>query len=124
MQILSRKIGTLQSSFTRAINIQEGKVGPLFQAKFKAIELTYNHAITCFHYIHQNPVKAGLCDKLEGWKYSSYNEYLEKSPWQICDKVKAFEYLGIPLETPEFEIESKNVIVNEKIIQVLTKNHG
>ena len=31
--------------------------------------------MTAFSYIHQNPVKANLVDKLEDWNYSSHNEY-------------------------------------------------
>lgn len=30
-----------------------------------------NHFRYAVDYIHQNPVKAGLCDKVEDWKWSS-----------------------------------------------------
>ncbi|PCJ56900.1 MAG: transposase [Planctomycetota bacterium] len=35
----------------------------------------YQHAI---NYIHQNPVKAGLCSAPEDWKYSSIKKYTSK----------------------------------------------
>lgn len=63
---LVRKIGTLLSSYTRAINIQETRTGSLFQQKTKAIEIfniddfvdRTDYLTTCFHYIHQNPLRA------------------------------------------------------------------
>src|SRR5689334_9535099 len=38
LQVLEQKLGTLQSSYTRAINNQENKTGSLFQTKIKVIE--------------------------------------------------------------------------------------
>jgi REP element-mobilizing transposase RayT len=67
---ISRKLGTLQSSYSRAIQIQQNLSGSLFQQKIKnkLIENSKsNYLYTCFHYIHQNPVKAGLVEKLESW---------------------------------------------------------
>lgn len=92
MQILERKIGTLQSSYTRAINIQEKRTGSLFHPKCKALQTSAEHAFVCFHYIQQNPLKAGLCRSLDGWRYFSFNEYLNftqdeptnfSRPWEI-----------------------------------------
>ncbi len=78
MQVLEQKLGTLQSSYTRAINKQENKTGSLFQTKIKVIELSIDHASTCFHYIHQNPLKANLVNKFDKWSYSSYLEYIDQ----------------------------------------------
>src|SRR5687768_2157680 len=86
MQILQRKFGTLQSSYTRAINIQEKKTGSLFQQKFKMIELCEEPSGICFHYLHQNPIKAGLRDRFEDWIYSSYNEYYSNTADSVCNK--------------------------------------
>ena len=98
MQILQRKIGTLQSSYTRAINIQEKRTGALFQPKCKVLEVSTEHASVCFHYIHQNPLKAGLCRSLEAWGYSSFNEYLDSETYakSICSREVAYHLLGIP----------------------------
>ena len=80
---LARKIGTLLSSYSRAINIQENRTGSLFQQKAKAIKISSinefddksDYLSTCFHYIHQNPLKAGLVKKMEDWEFSSFNDY-------------------------------------------------
>lgn len=37
------------------------------------------HFLTVLRYIHQNPIKAGFCKNIDGYKFSSYNEYIRKS---------------------------------------------
>jgi putative transposase len=76
---LNKAIGILLRSYTRAINIQENRTGSLFQQSTKAKSLT-DHANgypdICFNYIHQNPLKAGLVNKMEDWEFSSFKDYL------------------------------------------------
>ncbi len=112
MQVLERQIGTLQSSYSRAINIQEKKTGSLFQAKCKVIELRDRHPFTAFHYIHQNPIKAGLSKKMDDWKYSSYGEY-SLGLDGICNKNLAYTLLGIPSDKSLFDKQSHSVIAYE-----------
>lgn len=96
MENLERKIGTLQSSYTRAINNQEGRVGSLFQAKFKVVEIVdITQAIICFNYFHQNPVKAGFVTEPGLWSYSSFNEYYCRVDG-ICMRQVAYKRLCIP----------------------------
>jgi putative transposase len=101
MQNLERKIGTLQSSYTRAINHQEGRVGSLFQAKFKVVEIVDAiQAVNCFQYIHRNPLKAGLVSDVTLWKYSSLNEYYSMTGG-MCNREIAYTYLTIPRASDE-----------------------
>lgn len=93
---LTRAIGTVLSSYTQAINRQENRSGSLFRQKTKAVEIeSLEYALTCFHYIHQNPIKAGLAEKLEEWKFSSFREYLEHSDNHLTDTSKGLECLGM-----------------------------
>lgn len=110
MQILSRKIGTLLSSYTQAYNKQENRTGSLFQPKTKAKELIDpHHALASFHYIHQNPLRSGLVKKMEDWPYSSFNEYyLEVGT--ICNKTVAAQVLDLPLERKAFYNNSTQAI--------------
>ncbi|MES2704710.1 MAG: transposase [Bacteroidota bacterium] len=78
---LQNNIRILQSSYAAAINNQFKRTGSLFQqrAKYKLLTSSDIHSKTyaevCYHYIHQNPLKAGLINKMEDWKFSSFNEY-------------------------------------------------
>ena len=69
------------TSYTKAINAQEKRVGPLFQGRFKGKLVEngrYLHHLT--RYIHLNPVEAGLVARPEEWPYSSYLEYVGLRP--------------------------------------------
>jgi len=74
---IRRKIGDLQSGFTKAINKKLHRTGSLFQLHTKA-KLIKNekHLISLVHYIHQNPLRANLVNKIEEWEYSSYQDYI------------------------------------------------
>lgn len=60
-QKFSQGIKQLLSSYTKAINKKEKRTGSLFQQNTKAVCVTSGHhnVETAFHYIHQNPLKAG-----------------------------------------------------------------
>jgi putative transposase len=101
MENIERKMGTLQSSYTRAVNHQEGRVGSLFQAKFKVVEIVdFSQAINCFKYIHRNPVKAGLVSEPGLWAHSSFNEYYLRHGG-MCNIKIAYEMLGVPRDAFE-----------------------
>ena len=105
-QKLARKIGTILSSFSQAINKQEGSVGSLFQQKTKAKILDSNsYSLACFNYIHQNPIKAGLVRRIEDWRYSSFNDYLEEKS-TLCNLKLARELIQIQTESNLFYEES------------------
>lgn len=123
MQILERKIGTMQSSYTRAINIQEKRTGSLFQPKSKVLEVSTEHASVCFHYIHKNLLKAGLCRSLKAWTYSSFNEYLDSETHakSICTREVAYNLLGISKLKEFFLMQSSKDIIEKNIIDIFIK---
>ena len=111
-QKLSHAIAILLSSYTRAINKQEGRSGSLFRSKTKAKDGWIDELITvgskqehrlfrhdndyayqCFHYIHQNPVKARLVRRAEDWKYSSARDFAGLRNGTLCNKEKIQELL-------------------------------
>ena len=122
---LSRKLGTLQSSYTRAINIQENRTGSLFQQKTKAIEIyslydsndKNDYLTTCFHYIHQNPLKAGLVMRMEDWEYSSFRDYAGFRKGTLINMQLARETLDIDWEN--FSKDSYCAIEENKIQSIL-----
>lgn len=122
---LSRKLGTLQSSYTRAINIQENRTGSLFQQKTKAIEIyslydsndKNDYLTTCFHYIHQNPLKAGLVTRMENWEYSSFRDYAGFRKSTLINMQLAREILDIDWEN--FSEDSYCAIEENKIQSIL-----
>ena len=93
---LNRKIGTLQSSYARAIQKQEKFTGSLFQQKTKAVPMkTDGQLFICLNYIHQNPLRAKLVNKMEDWEFSSFKEYWKPGANNFCNQGLLHSFLNI-----------------------------
>ncbi|MFT6872988.1 MAG: putative transposase [Roseivirga sp.] len=85
----------------------------------KSKELEGDYAHTCFHYIHQNPLKSRLTDGLEGWEFSSFKDYCGLRDGQLPSKTLPYELIDIPINPEEFYAESIGVINSERIDKIL-----
>lgn len=65
-------------------NWKYNRRGHLFQDRYKseAVE-NDSYFLTVLRYIHQNPLKAGMVNKISEYPWSSYGEYIEKP--KICN---------------------------------------
>lgn len=67
-------------SYVLWYNRKYGRVGYLFQDRFKSEPVEENeYFLTVLRYIFQNPLKAGIVNKIENYKWTNYNDYIEKS---------------------------------------------
>lgn len=74
---LSTCMQRLGMAYTNSVNRAYGRVGPLFQGRFKAVAVEEDaHLLQLSRYIHLNPIAAGLVGKPAEWPYSSYAHYL------------------------------------------------
>ncbi len=117
-QRFSQGIKQLLSSYAKGINRQEGRKGSLFQQGTKSIlvnDVSNEYAQTVFHYIHQNPLKAGLVSKMEYWSHSSFAEYTSslRGEARLCKKELAIDLLDLNPQT--FYADSYAVIVDAKV---------
>lgn len=116
-QRLNHQINTMLRSYTRAINNQEQRSGSLFrqhtQAKDGWIDefvevakrknsmagfrfgVDNDYALQCFHYIHENPVAAGLRKNAVEWLYSSAPDYAGLRNGTLCNQLLAKHLLGL-----------------------------
>ena len=75
-QIMKR----IATRFVYWYNIKYQRVGHLFQDRFKSEPVEDDaYFLTVLRYIHQNPIKAGICKKPQDYQHSSYNEFLDIS---------------------------------------------
>lgn len=94
--------------------------GSLFQQNCKSKEITHDnrgfqtfyeddYLLTCFNYIHQNPLIAGLVSKMEEWEFSSYRDYIGLRNGTLCNQQRAFEVIdfGIHLDNAAATIKHK-----------------
>jgi len=76
---ISKIISKLCTSYAKYINQKYKKVGHIFQDQFKAVQIENNSQLMWTSaYIHMNPVKDGLVRHPSQYKWSSYNDYIEK----------------------------------------------
>jgi len=76
---VSKLMKMVNTKYAMFYNSYNNRCGIVFRNRYKSEEiLTYSHLLTCIKYIHNNPVKAGMCDSADNYKYSSYNEYKER----------------------------------------------
>jgi putative transposase len=70
---LGRAMCMFMSQFTKQTNLRTGKSGHLFGGSYhrSAIQNSryYYHA---FKYLYRNPVRAGLCERVEDYKFSTF----------------------------------------------------
>ncbi|WP_102264462.1 REP-associated tyrosine transposase [Mesobacillus jeotgali] len=68
-----KRIGVSYATF---YNWKYATTGHLFQDRFKSENVeTEEYFLTVVRYIHQNPVKAGICPRVEDWQWSSCAGY-------------------------------------------------
>jgi putative transposase len=117
---ISKLIAKVCTSYSMYFNKKYGKVGNLFQSKFKAVLVTSDEQLMWTSaYIHNNPKVAGLTEKLENYPWSSYPDYIGKRQGTICDKefiLKMFKNIS---EYEKFVSNSFEVISTRKEIQHL-----
>lgn len=75
--LIFRRIG---ASYVYWYNFKYKRTGHLFQDRYKSEQIENDsYFLTVLRYIHQNPVKAGLCKKAEQYTWSSYNDYINNN---------------------------------------------
>jgi len=90
---LSRGMRQLNGVYTQASNHRHGRVGHVFQGRFKAILVDRNsYFLELSRYVVLNPVRAEMFERPEGWPWSSYLPTLggTRAPsWLTTDKILA-----------------------------------
>jgi len=116
---LSKGMRELNGVYTQGFNRRYGRVGHLFQGRYKAILVEKDrHLMSLCRYVVLNPVRVGLKERPEQWKWSSYRATigLEKRPsfltidWLLSqfdgrkrvamEKYRRFVMEGIGKESP------------------------
>ena len=114
-QPVSRGIARLLSTYGQGLNQELGRQGSVFQPKTKGKLLDgpfcpATYPSVCFHYLHQNPVRAGLTNALADWPYSSYRDYAGLRSGTLCQRELGHLLLALPTNSEEFARESERTI--------------
>ena len=91
-----------QNTWTRRFNVRHRLWGHLFGGRYKAILVEESDYLTrLIHYVHLNPVRAGLVKRSEGlesYPWCSLSDYMKpprkRRSWMAVDR--GLEHLGLP----------------------------
>lgn len=132
-------IGSAYGSFLRR---QKGWIGHIFAGRYKSLCVEKEgYLLELSRYIHLNPVRAGLAEKPEGYRWSSYGYYIgkQKNPdwlntdWLLAEygkdrkaawkKYKGFVEAGVerPTEYPKEEITGQAILGSKEFIKKVIK---
>jgi putative transposase len=93
---LSRIMQYINTAYTVYYNRKRNRSGHVFQGRFKSIIVEGDsYFLELTRYIHLNPVRAGISETPEGYKWSSFNEYIKSKKETIIDKEKIMKYYKI-----------------------------
>ena len=85
---LSRCMRHINGVYTQRYNARNGCDGALFRGRYKAILVDGDsYLLELVRYIHRNPLRAGITDKLKDYSWSSHKGYISKAKkWEWLHK--------------------------------------
>jgi len=134
---LSQFMQNLNSAYTNYYNTRHNHKGHLFRGRYKALlvdKTTYSARVV--NYIHGNPVKAGIVETPELYKWSSIQNYMKKRsvPYISAEIINSFSSAlagwdnvlneikeGLFLGQDEFIVKMKKNIVGMKLNDISNK---
>lgn len=119
IQGLSKMMHSLNTRYAIQYNKCKERCGFVFRNRYRCENiLNITYLKNCIRYIHNNPVKAGICKEQYEYCYSSYNDYMSgKIGMKLINKIfgDATEYifeLNKPVESEHTFIDVENELGN------------
>ena len=80
--------GHINGVYTQRYNSRNGCDGTLFRGRYKSILVDEDaYLLGLIRYIHRNPLRAGIINKLKDYPWSSHKAYISKSDkWEWLHK--------------------------------------
>ena len=105
---ISKSMQWLGLTYTRRFNLRHFRSGHLFQGRFKSIIIQNDaYLMRLSYYIHRNPLRAGIVERLADYHWSSYKAYAygHKAPeWLITKPIFS-----------QFKGKDKHKVYKEKV---------
>jgi len=135
---LSKGMRQLNGVYTQAFNKRHKRAGHIFQGRYKAILIEKeSHLLEVCRYVVLNPVRAGMVQRPDEWKWSSYRGtaglrkphpcltadwvlgQFGKRKWQAQKKYKEFVKAGIGGERIWKEVKGQSILGKEDFVESL-----
>lgn len=109
---LSPFLQRLTASYTRWFNKKYNRTGSLYEGRFKSKPIENDlYFLTVIRYIHQNPIKASLCNTLLDYTQSSYHEYINQSKWNIVNT----SYILNIMNLAKFKTSNESFLTSQEL---------
>lgn len=82
---LGKLFGWVHGRYAQLINQKKQWFGHLWQARFYSTVMDEAHVLAAMRYVELNPVRAGLCKRPEGWRWSSVHMHLGEAEDRLID---------------------------------------
>lgn len=85
------------TGYSKYFNKKYGRVGSVFQDRFKSVRINGNEQLLwTSYYIHKNPIEASLVNNLNDYRWSSFRDYIGLDKLSICKKELILEQFQKP----------------------------
>ncbi len=93
---LARAMRHINGVYTQRFNRKHGNDGQVFRGRYKSILIDGdNYLLALSRYIHRNPIRAGLVQRVGDYPWSSHKGYLSGSvKWSWINKEAVFSLLS------------------------------
>ena len=121
---LSKYMQRINTTYGKYYNKKYNRVGYVFRDRYKAEGIySEKHLYNCIKYIHNNPVKAGICNKAEEYPYSNYKMMRTEFKEKYSSMAKS-DYSNEENEEYVFiDVDEKNEKPCDKIIEAYLKEN-
>ena len=118
---LEQTFKRIGARFVYWYNAKYRRIGHLFQDRFKseAIE-NEQYLCTVIRYIHQNPIKAGICKSPEDYPYSSFHEYLGQNDLVDMEYVEQYVTAATVVEMSREQMTEECLEMRDAPLQRVT----
>ena len=126
---ISKLMHEVNQEFAQLYNKNEGRVGHVFRNRYRSEQINNRkYLYTVLAYIHFNPYKAGLVEKLSNYKFSSYNKFLNKKieREEIYILFETYDYIPIFKEIHKRyfdKVLNKQKMIEQIINDFMKQNH-
>ena len=118
------------TKYARWYNIKYGRSGALIANRYKSVPVEIDeYFLHLIRYVHQNPIKAGIAEKIENYPYSSFKEYLGEGDFTdkefLLQMINLKEFIDYhqEMETMNFRVTDSKRKTDEDVLMFLKKRY-
>jgi len=119
------------TKYARWYNIKYGRSGALIANRYKSVPVEIDeYFLQLIRYVHQNPIKTGIVNKIDAYPHSSYVEYINDSELTnttfLFEMISKNEFIDYHKEigSMEFRVTDSKKKTDEDVLMFLKKHYN